>query len=101
MDNNGEIDTWEAHPDYADERAWVDLFPPYLDVVEASFFITPTKNPKYAWNYPFAPRSNGNAVQSSVRVRLGVELSYARQKRAYRNKDAFQTKNIFTTSINL
>ena len=100
-DANGTVDSWTHHPEHSDMDDWIDLFPPYINVVDMSLFITPTKNPVFAWNTPSIPQDNGINVQSSVRIRLAVELAYERQRRANRDKDTFQTRHNFTTIINL
>jgi len=100
-DSDGRVDLWAKNPEFDSAAGWIDLFPPYIDVVDTRFFISPTKNPLYAWNNPDVPQDNAINVQASVRIRLSVELSYARQKRANRRKEAFRTRNSFTTMINL
>ena len=100
-DANGTVDSWTHHPEHSDMDDWIDLFPPYINVVDMSLFITPTKNPVFAWTTPSIPQDNGINVQSSVRIRLAVELAYERQRRANRDKDTFQTRHNFTTIINL
>jgi len=53
--NDGKTDSWNCNKDYCTgaptgaDSEWANVFPDYINVKEVKFFISPTKDVKYAW----------------------------------------------------
>lgn len=96
------VDTWQCSGDFscdwvnnlpsATGSEWVSLFPDYINVKSAKFFIYPNKDYNLSWR-------DGNSYSVNPYVRLNITLWYAWIKRAaFKNGDP--SINISTT-INL
>jgi hypothetical protein len=94
--NDWKTDTWSCNKDFCTgkptwaDTEWVDVFPSYINVKEAKFYISPNKDVKYAWKDPVV-----NAPYVRVALKLGFS---AERKKQLRWKDP--TIDISTT-INL
>jgi len=99
---DGIIDTWQCQDDFhcdgADNIAytntgWIDVFSDEVDIKSIDFYLTPEKNPKYAWG-----ENDMNVfVHSYVRLKISVGPSWQKRK-SIRGSDNIVS---ITTLINL
>jgi prepilin-type N-terminal cleavage/methylation domain-containing protein len=82
---DGLIDTWLCHEDYrcanpsdvasGVDSEWVDLFPSGVNVLDLDFFISPNKNPEYAW------RENTDDIKASESVGIVITIGHSWERR--------------------
>lgn len=100
---DGLLDTWLCHEDYNCANAnnvasgvdseWVDLFPNTVNVQALDFFISPNKNPEYAW------QEGTDDIKAAESVSMVVTIGHSWERRKQ-----IKTSNPFvrvSTTVNL
>lgn len=100
---DGLLDTWLCHEDYncsnpnnvasGVDSEWIDLFPNTVNVQALDFFISPNKNPEYAW------QEGTDDIKAAESVGMIITIGHSWERRKQ-----IKTSNPFvrvSTTINL